>query len=141
MNDKVFFKETLQLTLDGALAVAHAARAKARELNINVTIAIVDTGGHLILLHRDGSGCHTVEVAQAKARTAASMGRHSAMLSGAVNNSEHANDLSRYGGLTVLPGGIPLIVSGQRVGGIGTSGASGEQDIAVSEAGAAALVL
>jgi len=139
MNDNGFTRETLQLTLDGALKVAEAAREKARELDLKVTIAIVDTGGHLVLLHRDGSGCHTVSVAQAKARTAASMGRHSAMLSGAISNSEHANDLSLYGGLTVLPGGVPLIVNGHRVGGIGTSGASGEQDIAVSEAGAAVL--
>jgi len=139
MPDNNLIRNTLQLTLDGAMKVADAARAKARELNINITIVIVDTGGHLLLLHRDGAGYHTVSVAQAKARTAASMGRHSAMLSSAINNAEHANDLSLYGGLTVLPGGVPLIVDGQRVGGIGASGASGEQDIAVAEAGAAAL--
>jgi glc operon protein GlcG len=139
MTSTTYFRQTRQLSLDGAVAVAEAARSMARQLQIQVTIAVVDAGGHLILLYREGLGVHTVDVARAKARTAASMGHPTHKLAELINDQTIALELSRHGGLTTLPGGIPLIVDGQRVGAIGTSGASAEQDISVSEAGAAAL--
>jgi uncharacterized protein GlcG (DUF336 family) len=45
-------RNSLCLTGKGAHQIMDAALVKARELGVDVTVAIVDAGGHLLLLER-----------------------------------------------------------------------------------------
>jgi glc operon protein GlcG len=125
-----------QLTLPDAQALAAAARAAARDKGLEATIAIVDTGGHLLYLERpDLQSPNSVEVATLKARTAAFRERPSSALEQRVK--EQPGWLMFPNGLA-MSGGVPLFYQGQCVGGIGVSGVAADDEM-VAQAGAAAL--
>ena len=113
----------------------------ARELGINVSIAVVDAGGHLVAFGRmDGIAFMTVDVAIAKAWTAASVKILTSILHSLV-----ADDLAFLVGSAVATGGrflataggAPVKIGADVVGGVGVSGGSAEQDGQVAEAAAA----
>jgi uncharacterized protein GlcG (DUF336 family) len=124
------------LTLDDAHKMVAAARKASAKKKLEPTVAIVDSGGHLIYLERpDTNGVNTVEMSTLKARTAALRERPSSAFAKRVQE--------RSGFLAVpnclgVPGGIPLIHEGVCVGGIGVSGIAGD-DEPVAQAGADAI--
>src|ERR1700723_3803161 len=76
---------TSTITAAGADQAIEAGRAKAAQLGIAFTIAIVDAGTHLVALSRqDGAALASVESSQAKARTSALFGAPTKDLAGAV---------------------------------------------------------
>jgi glc operon protein GlcG len=122
-----------QLTLQDAQMLAAAARAAAQQKGLEATIAIVDTGGHLLYLERpDLQSPNSVEVATLKARTAAFRERPSSNLEQRVK--EQPGWLMFPNGLA-MGGGVPLFYRDQCVGGIGVSGVA-HDDEAVATAGA-----
>ncbi|ATQ67213.1 MULTISPECIES: GlcG/HbpS family heme-binding protein [Methylosinus] len=124
------------LTLADARRIAEAAEAKARESGWNVVIAIVDDGGHLMLLQRlDGTQPASSEIATAKARTAALFKRPTKALEEAVASGRTA--MLALPGLTPVEGGAPILYRGELVGAIGVSGVQSFQDGIVAAAGAA----
>ncbi len=118
------------------LAIVAACKARAGELGIDATIAVVDEGGQLLYLERaDSQGPGSVEMATGKARTAAVRERPSAALEDRVKD--------RPGFLTfpntiAVRGGVPVFYQGKCVGGVGVSGV-GENDEPVAQAGADAV--
>ena len=111
-----------------------AAISKARELGIAVTIAIVDAGGHLLMLERmEGGPFHTVHSATTKAVTAAS-NKRSTSCRGAQGQSLdvlHALGLALAAGpqnWTPIGGGYPVFVDKECIGGIGVAGGDQKQD-------------
>jgi glc operon protein GlcG len=121
----------------GADAVIEAATAFANERGHRVVIAVVDPSGELIQLRRtQGAQIASSRVAVDKARTAAIFVRPSRVLEEQVTNGR-LGALALNGG-TALTGGIPLVVDGEVVGAIGTSGETPDEDEAISLAGAAA---
>jgi glc operon protein GlcG len=127
------------ITLAQARSVADAAEAEARRNSWNVVVAIVDPGGHLVLLHRlDDTQWASVQVAQRKAYTAVGFRRPSQALEDALNSPGGMRILALEGA-TPLQGGLPLLVDGKIVGAIGVSGVTGEQDTQIAKAGASAL--
>jgi glc operon protein GlcG len=123
------------LSLDEAKKVAAASSAKARAENWTVVIAVLDVGGHLIYLERaDGTQLGSVEVAQAKARTALLFKRPTkALEEGVLGGRVHMMSLP---GVTAVEGGLPLMKDGEIVGSIGVSGVMSSQDGQVAAAGA-----
>ncbi len=124
------------LGLDGAKAVMAAAKAEAVRLNApGGTIAIVDAGGHLILLERlDGTVPATPPIATGKARTAAIFRAPTAKFENIVRQGR--TPMMAIEGFTPMQGGIPIVVEGHVVGGIGVSGAaSAPQDEEIAIAG------
>ena len=123
----------------GAAAVLAAADAYARERDHRVVIAIVDPSGELIELRRTpGAQIASSRVAVDKARTAAIFVRPSRVMEEQVTNGR-LGALALHGA-SALTGGIPLVVGGEVVGAIGTSGETPDEDEAVSLAGAAVEV-
>lgn len=128
------------ITLEQARAVLTAALA-ASEATVPVSIAVVDTGGHLKAFDRvDGANLGGVDVAIRKARTAqlfemptGTLGKDS-QPGGALFNIELTN-----GGLVTFPGGIPLTVDGTLIGAIGVSGGTPDEDEHIAAAGVKAL--
>ena len=119
----------------GAAAVLGAAEAHAREQGHRVVMAVVDPSGELIELRRTpGAQIASSRVAVDKARTAAIFVRPSRVMEEQVTNGR-LGALALHG-VSALTGGIPLVVDGEVVGAIGTSGETPDEDEAVSLAGA-----
>lgn len=120
-----------------------AAAAKAREIGVPQCIAIVDDGGHLVAFSRmDGGKISSVYVAINKAVSAAT--RRSP--SGPMPSAQEPNvmlslglPLASGGRVTPIRGGLPIMVDGQCVGGIGISSGTEQQDVDCAEAGLKAL--
>lgn len=115
-----------------------AARQDAQTHQWQVTIAVVDDGGHPLALERmDGCAPASAYIAGEKARSAALGRRETRDYEQMVNGGRTAFVTAPM--LTSLEGGVPLRVDGQVVGAIGVSGVKPEQDAQVAKAGAAAL--
>ncbi len=139
------FADSKRLTSEGAKSMMSAAIAEADAIGIAATVAIVDAGGHLLLLERmDGGRFHTVHSSLTKAVCAASNRRitttHGAQ--GQDLDVLHAIGLSLAAGperWTAMEGGYPVFFDGECVGGIGVSGGDWEQDQRIAEAAVAAI--
>jgi uncharacterized protein GlcG (DUF336 family)/mannose-6-phosphate isomerase-like protein (cupin superfamily) len=122
------------LNLAGAEAVMSVAEAFARVKAYRVVIAIVDPEGHPMQVKRlPNAQVASVQVGIDKARTAAIFVRPSRVLEAQVS-SGRLGALALHGGVA-LTGGIPLVVDGEVVGAIGTSGETPDEDESVSIAG------
>jgi uncharacterized protein GlcG (DUF336 family) len=127
------------LTLDDVKKIAAAAEAEATTNGWAVTISIVDDGGHLLWLQRqDGAAPISVDIAPAKAKTAALGRRETKIYEDMINNG-------RFSFMTapnlegMLEGGVPIMVNGQCLGAVGVSGVKSAEDAQVAKAGIAAL--
>ncbi len=139
------FAASQRLTTGGAKSMLAAAIAKAEEYGIAVTVAIVDAGGHMLVLERmDGGRFHTVHSSTTKAVTSASNKRPTTTkgAQGQDLDTLHAIGLSLAAGptrWTAMEGGFPIIVDGQCLGGIGVSGGDWKQDEDIAKAAISAV--
>jgi uncharacterized protein GlcG (DUF336 family) len=130
------------LTLDSANAMVAAAIAHAKMLGIPSTVAVYDDTEILKALNTmDGAPFTSVNFALDKAYTAVRRQAATQDLADARANAPMTQVLSflKQPRLTLLGGGVPIIVDGQVVGGIGSSGGTIPQDIEVTNAGVAAF--
>jgi len=126
------------LTLRAAKAIAEAAEAEAQRRGATVVIAVVDDGGHLLVLHRlDDTQVASVEVGIAKARTAAIFRRPSKVFEDQVKNGRVA--ALGLPGAAPLQGGIPIVHRGKVIGAIGVSGNTPQEDEDIAKVGASSL--
>jgi glc operon protein GlcG len=139
------FANSKRLTSNGAKSMMSAAIREAETLGIPATVAIVDAGGHLLLLERmDGGRFHTVHSSLTKA-VCASSNRRITTTKGAQGQDLdvlHAIGLSLAAGperWTAMEGGYPVFVGQECVGGIGVSGGDWEQDQRIADAAVAAI--
>jgi glc operon protein GlcG len=128
------------MTLATAKALMATAEATAAKLNApGAAIAIVDDGGHLVLLERfDGTFPAAATVSSEKARTAALFRMPTENLENAIKNGRSA--LLGVAVMTPLQGGVPIRAAGRVIGAVGVSGAaSAAQDTEIANAIAASL--
>src|SRR5450432_4185924 len=135
-NSKNMF---MNISLEQAETVVEATKEKARQLNTQMNIAIVDAGVNLVTFARmDDAWIGSIDIALRKAKTA----RYFNMETGEIGKLsqpggqawqiEHSN-----GGLISFPGGVPIKNSKEEIiGAIGVSGSSAENDHTVAQAGA-----
>ena len=133
--------EKKALTLEGAKKVIAAAEAYARQNNApGGVIAVVDDGGNLMALERlDGTFAAGANISIGKARTAVMFKKPSKVFEDLINKGR--TTMVALKDFTPLQGGIPIVVGGQIVGGVGVSGASSAQqdeELAIAGAEAAA---
>ena len=108
--------------------------AKAEKAGFAVAVAIVDAGGHAVLVQRmDGGRFHTVHSSTTKAVCAASNKRPTTAKGAAGQSLDtmHALGLALAAGAerwTAMEGGYPILFDGECVGGIGVSGATWDLD-------------
>jgi uncharacterized protein GlcG (DUF336 family) len=128
---------SLKLTVGGAMKLLQAAMAKSAEIGVGECIAIVDAGGHLIAFARtDGAFVQSIDSALMKAMTAASYGEPTGNIAAGIDLKLA---IATQGKRINLPGGLPIIVDGHVIGGIGVGSGTGEQDRIVAEAALGAL--
>ena len=116
-----------------------AAEEEATRNNWGVAIAILDSGGHLVMLHRlDGTQIGSIRIAEGKARTALEFRRPTKALEDAVAGGGAGLRLLSLENFFPLEGGVPIVAGGQIIGAIGVSGVLSSQDAQVARAGAEA---
>ena len=99
-----------------------AAVARADEMNVPQCIAIMDPSGGLVCFARtDGAADLASGPAYAKARVAAERQHPSGAL---PEEFEVGVAFATGGQYTNLPGGLPIVLDGIHIGGIGVSGGS-----------------
>ncbi|MCE7044054.1 heme-binding protein [Dyadobacter sp. CY312] len=132
----------MNITYNEATKALNASIEKANELNIPVSIAVVDTGGHLVAFARLDSVFGVIEFALKKARTAVMFGVNSDIMGTIVSGAEiHGYGmLNSNEGLLTIAGGVVLKnKDGNIIGAIASSGGSPEQDKEIASAGTAVL--
>jgi uncharacterized protein GlcG (DUF336 family) len=127
---------------EAAATAARAAVAHAESLGVAVNVAVVDASGTLAaFLRMPGAPLHSVDIAIDKAYTAVSFGLPTHQWDAALQNHSQAV----RAGIVLRPrfvafgGGLPILAGGQRIGAIGVSGGSEEQDQVIAQAGLDAL--
>ena len=130
----MYVADAKRLTSAGARKAADVAITRAKEAKIAITVAVVDAGGHLLLLERmDGGKFHSVHSATTKAVCAAS-NKRSTGSTGAVGQSLdvlHALGLALAAGpqrWTAMEGGWPIMAGGECIGAVGVAGGTWEFD-------------
>lgn len=123
------------LSLADAERITEAAEAKAKSEGWNVVIAILDDGGHLISLKRmDGVQVGSVDVAQAKAKSAVFFKRSTKVFEDAMKG-EGGSRIATLPHAVGVEGGLPIFKDGVIVGSIGVSGVTSAQDGIIAQAG------
>ena len=127
------------ISIEAAKNAMAAAEAVAIRNNLGVAIAIVDSGGNLVMLHRlDNAQLSAARIAEAKARTAVEFRRPTKALEDAVAGGGVGLRVLTFGA-SVAEGGVLIVAGGRIVGGIGVSGVASHQDAQVAQAGSDAL--
>lgn len=114
----------------------------ARRIGIPVTFCAIDIHGNVILKQRmTGAKLISIEMAERKAYTAAALDMKTADMTPLAKPGKGLHTLASVAGgrHTVLGGGLPLHIDGVFIGGVGVSGGTTEQDIAIIEGALARL--
>ena len=128
------------ITLEQARVVSAAAQAEAASNGWYMVVAVMDAGGHLVLLERmDNAQFGSVQVAQDKASSAVAFRRPTKAFHDMVAAGGEGVRMLVMSGAMPIDGGLPIIVNGAVIGGIGLSGGTSAQDGQVAQAGLAAL--
>lgn len=129
----------LQHSLSTPLAatIANAVCDFAAREKLNICVSVLDRHGHPLAFQRmESSPLHSIQIAEDKAFTAVSFGFATHLWQERLKENGHLRQaLSQQSRLLMIGGGLPLICNDERVGAIGVSGASEQQDIACATAG------
>jgi uncharacterized protein GlcG (DUF336 family) len=123
--------------LMSAKALAERVEAEATKAKVPVAVCIVDVHGNLVLLHRmNGAPVFSLEISERKAYTSALVGVRTADLLALVQPGQPLYVLPTVAGGRFCPmgGGIPLSDDSRVFAGVGVSGGTTEQDVAIVEA-------
>jgi uncharacterized protein GlcG (DUF336 family) len=129
-----------RLSIEEAQILIDGAAAKAREIKVPMCIAVTDESGHLITFDRmDGGKVSSISIAIDKAFTGAvaRRGTHIYNQLCVPGQPTFGIHVSNGGHFSVIGGGLPVLVNGEIVAGIGVSSGSAEQDQICAEAGVA----
>jgi uncharacterized protein GlcG (DUF336 family) len=130
-----------RLALEGAQKIIDAAVARAGEMDIPMSIAVVDDGGYLIAFVRmDGAAFASVELAIDKAHTAAGFGFPTEDFFAMIKDDPSLlHGLTTHGRIALFAGAAPIRMNDSVVGAVGVSGGRGVDDVEVVTAALAAL--
>ena len=127
-----------KLTLGDAKTILEGSEAKAREIGVDMDIAVVDDGGHLLAFVRmDRARLTSIDVSINKAFTAACArrGTHEYAAIAGAGGPAFGMHTSNHGRFMIVGGGLPIFYNGMIAGGVGCSSGSPEQDREVAQAG------
>lgn len=125
-----------RLSYDDAQTLVEGARRKSHEIGIPMCIAVTDESGHLIAFSRmDGGKITSIDIAINKAYTGACArkGTHEYNQLAVPGKPTYGINTTNQGRFTIIGGGLPVIVEGDIVGGIGCSTGTAEEDQIVAQ--------
>lgn len=131
----------MALTLEEANRIVEGAVAKAKELNIKISVAVCDAGGRLIAFNRmDDAVWASVFGCQGKAMASASFGRPSGDLQQRADSPIIRGIVAAEGGHMIpSQGAVPILRNSILEGACGVGGGTGQEDEECARAGAARL--
>jgi uncharacterized protein GlcG (DUF336 family) len=119
-----------------AKKIADRVEAEASRAKVPVAVCVIDVHGNLVLHHRmSGAPAFSIELSERKAYTSALVRMRTADLLPLVQPGQSLFALMAQGRYCAMGGGAPLTSEGQAIAGVGVSGGSVEQDVAILEAG------
>ncbi len=134
--------ESIKMDLELARNLIQKVEGKAREMGLNVVVAVADEGGNPAAIERmDGAYLASFDIALNKAYTACALQMSTLTLKplaqpgGQLYGIQHTNN----GRIVIFGGGVPLKCAGRLIGGLGVSGGTEAQDSALAEYGASVL--
>ena len=123
------------INAETARKVAAATIGECKKNDWKMAVAVVDTHGTLVHFEKIDDTQHaSVEIAQAKARGAATFRRPTRIFMDVVNKTPATGTLP---GVIGSPGGVPIEAGGKIIGAVGVSGGTGDQDEQCAKAGVA----
>ena len=127
------------ITNEQAKKVMAGAEAEAVKNKWPVVITILDSGGNIMMVQRlDNAQFGSVDISRDKAKSAVALRRPTKAFQDLIAQGG-ANLRLLNIGYSVLEGGIPIVVGGKVIGGIGVSGVTSQQDAQIAQAGIDAL--
>lgn len=133
----MYIKNSKKLTLKAAQLMADVALEKSKEIGKNFVFAVVDAGGNPLYLHRMEDAFFTsVNIALDKAFTASAVQKGTYMLTDKVKPDQDlfGLNMTNNGRLITFGGGLPIMMEGEVIGGVGVSGGSVQEDMEVAQA-------
>lgn len=134
---------TAVISVEAASQALAATVSHAKQMGIAINVAITDSSGTLAgFLRMPGAFLHSIDIAVDKAYTAASFGFPTSQWMKILEGDEALKaGLPLRPRLVIFGGGLPIVENGMRIGGIGVSGGSAEQDEECARAGLKAIGL
>ena len=131
----------MTLTLDEANRVIQGAIAKAKEINIKVSVAVCDAGGRLLAFQRmDKAIWASAYGSQGKAVASAAFGRASGLLAERADTPTPRGIAAAEGGHMIMgQGAVPILRDGAVIGACGVGGGTAQEDEDCAKAGVARL--
>ncbi|MSQ12241.1 MAG: heme-binding protein [Dehalococcoidia bacterium] len=131
----------MTIALHQAEKLIRAAETKAKSMSVIVSVCVVDTRGDIVALIRMDKALHlTPDVARGKAMVSAMFGQpSSAFTEQAASPVFQTLNQMNQGRLFFVQGALPIMKDGERIGGIGVSGATAQQDEDIAKAAIEAL--
>jgi len=120
-----------------AKSVADRVEAQSARAKVPMAVCVMDIHGNVILKHRmSGAPAFSLEISERKAYTSALVGVRTADISPMVQPGQDLFALMGLSGgrFCSMGGGAPLTSDGELVAGVGVSGGSVGQDVAILEA-------
>ena len=128
------------INLEQAKKAVAAGQAEARKNGWPVAIAVVDNHGFLVAFEKlDDTHTASVQIAIDKAMSASMFRRPTKALQDGLAAGGAGLRLLNLRGASLVEGGLPIVVGGKIIGGVGVSGATGEQDGMVAKAALGSL--
>jgi uncharacterized protein GlcG (DUF336 family) len=117
--------------------VAERAEAESIKRKVSIAVCVIDIHGNVVLQHRmTGAPAFSLELSERKAYTSALVRMRTADLVPLVQPGQPLFPLIMVSGgrYSAMGGGVPLTTEGELVAGVGVSGGTTEEDIAIAEA-------
>lgn len=128
------------VNIDQARKATAAAEAEAKKIGVPMAIAIVDNAGQLVhFVRQENTQTGSIQVSQDKAVSAAMFRRTTKVFQDLVAGGGAGTRVMGLRNANIVEGGIPLMIDGKIIGGIGVSGGSSDQDGVVAKAGVESL--
>lgn len=125
------------LTGEQAKQIAQTAFDQAEKEGFKITVTVVDKSCQtLSVLRHHNAGVHTLRASYKKAFTACSQKRETAEIAKGIKDGTIPEDIRFLDeNILIMDGGIPILINGKVVGGIGVGGAHGSEDVRIAKAG------
>lgn len=123
------------ISSETAFELCRLSVQKAKELNITINVSVTDDKGLEIAFYRmEGAFIHSIDIAKDKAYTSSSFGFPTHQWTEIFKELAHLEQgFSNRDRLVPFGGGLPIFENGEKIGAIGVSGGTEEEDIICAE--------
>lgn len=142
MNQQTISVSGAVISHHAAMRVLNAVVEQATALQASVCAAVVCPAARLVgFVCMDGSFGLAAELAQKKARCAASLGISPDQVEQQLDSEDPRvkQGLNRHADFILIRGGLPIVDQGQLIGAVGVSGSSEAIDLQCAQAGYSSL--